>query len=75
MRELIKEMLPGTHGAFLDVGVNLGQTLMSFRSIDQERQYIGFEPNPECVAVTNRIIEINKIKDAIVIPLACADKF
>jgi FkbM family methyltransferase len=36
-----------TDGFFVDVGVNLGQTLIQLRQVDSERPYLGFEPNPD----------------------------
>ena len=72
MRDVIEKLLPSTDGIFLDIGVNLGQTLMSLRSIDRHRRYIGFEPNPSCVAAVSQIVYLNHIQEVMLIPLACA---
>lgn len=75
MREAIIRLLPESEGVFLDIGVNLGQTLMSFRSADNIRRYVGFEPNPHCVAAVDRIVTLNEIPSITLIPLACTDSF
>ena len=75
MREAIARLLPDTEGIFLDIGVNLGQTLLSLRSVDRSRRYIGFEPNADCVSAVRRIIHENSIEHSTVIPAACSGKF
>lgn len=75
MRQVIERILPDKEGAFIDIGVNMGQTLLSLRSVDKSRHYIGFEPNPHCVSVVQRIVDMNKLYNITLIPLACADKF
>jgi hypothetical protein len=37
-------ILSKTKGAVIDVGVNVGQTLLKILSIDKNRLYYGFEP-------------------------------
>lgn len=62
MDELIRRLVPLFPGAFVDVGVNLGQTLIKAKSAFPEIDYIGFEPNPNCVAYTQRLIRNNGSK-------------
>ena len=57
-----------TEGVFLDVGVNLGQTLIDLRATHPEKEYIGFEPNPVCVHYVNTLIRINGLTNCSVIP-------
>ena len=42
MIELLAMLLKEKEGAFIDVGVNVGQTLIKLKSIDINRKYIGF---------------------------------
>lgn len=49
MIPLIEKLLSIKKGTFIDIGVNIGQTLIKLKSIDPEINYIGFEPNPMCV--------------------------
>lgn len=56
-------------GCFLDVGANIGQTLLKLRAVSNI-PYVGFEPNFNCVSYLNRIIQLNKLQNVVVIPVA-----
>lgn len=58
---------------FIDVGVNIGQTLFKINSIDNSVNYWGFEPNQKCFQLVEDIISINKIKNAQIIPVGLSD--
>ena len=47
---------------FVDVGVNVGQTLLTFRSCSNNF-YFGFEPNPSCVFYLRSLISANKFSN------------
>lgn len=70
MLGLLKCLLEHKKGAFLDVGVNIGQTLIKLKCIDQERRYIGFEPNPACVFYANELIRENCFPNCTLLPVA-----
>lgn len=55
-------------GIFVDVGVNLGQTLAKVRALDPARPYVGFEPNPVCVHYVEELIAANRWQDCRVVP-------
>jgi FkbM family methyltransferase len=57
-------------GTFIDVGVNLGQTLLDVRACSPEVAYVGFEPNPACVGYVRRLIAANRFSNCTVIPTA-----
>jgi len=57
-------------GTFVDVGVNLGQTLIKVKTIAHEINYIGFEPNPCCLYYLNQLININKYTHTNIYPVA-----
>lgn len=57
--ELFSALLACYDGIFMDIGVNLGQTLIQLRVVDAERPYIGFEPNPKCIGYVERLAELN----------------
>jgi len=59
---------------FLDVGVNLGQTLLKLRSLDTTIPYLGFEPAPLCVQYSNELIRLNHFRDTAIIPVGLSDK-
>ena len=57
MIDVMKIVLPIESGKFIDVGVNIGQTLLKLRCVSNEYDYIGFEPNPQCVSYVNKLIK------------------
>jgi predicted component of type VI protein secretion system len=57
---------PGS--AFIDVGVNVGQTLLAFRSC-YDNPYWGFEPNPGCISYLNSLIEMNHFEKTHIVPV------
>jgi len=59
MIDILQKLLPLKDGAFVDVGVNLGQSLLKLRCVDRDIPYIGFEPNPACVHYVTRLIRRN----------------
>ena len=69
MLDLLDQLLPQRKGTFLDVGVNLGQTLIKVKAIDPGRQYVGFEPNPACVFYVNELIKANQFTDCTLVPI------
>lgn len=68
MVEVLKRLLPHTSGCFVDVGVNVGQTMIKVKAVDPERPYLGFEPNPTCVFFVQQLIQANGYTDCTVIP-------
>jgi FkbM family methyltransferase len=70
MVRLLAHLLSRTPHAFVDVGVNLGQTLALLKSVDPARPYFGFEPNPVCVAYVHELIRLNRFEDCTIIPAA-----
>ena len=73
MSGILKKILPNVPGAFLDIGVNLGQTLLKVKSIDLERQVIGFEPNPSCNYYLQKLIEKNSWNNIVIVPTGLSD--
>lgn len=72
--QLIRRLI-GSHAkpVFLDIGANLGQTLVDYLAADVGGNYFGFEPNPTCVMHLQRFIDLNKIPNAFVFPLCLSD--
>lgn len=67
---LLEIFIKERDGLFVDVGVNLGQTLLKLKSIDKEYAYIGFEPNPVCVFYVEELIRVNKLTNCSLFPIA-----
>lgn len=57
----------------LDVGVNVGQTLLSFKASFPQGVYRGFEPVPASVFWVQNLIKKNSITDSVVIPAGLLD--
>lgn len=66
MAGLIQLLLPLKSGAFVDVGANLGQTLLKVVAVDPSRPYIGFEPNPTCADYLFELIARNSLKHVVI---------
>jgi FkbM family methyltransferase len=72
---LLVDRLPGLFpGLFLDVGVNLGQTLCAVRTRWPELPYIGFEPNPACIQYARELALVNGFKNVPIVPAGLAER-
>jgi FkbM family methyltransferase len=74
MTEVLELVLPVNKGVFIDVGVNIGQTLLKLKSIDHDREYFGFEVNPSCIAYLKDLVKDNNLPDINLMPFGLADK-
>jgi len=74
MCKVLEKLLPLKKGVFVDIGVNTGQTLLKLKAVDLQRNYIGFEPNPNCVFYVQELIRINNFKNVTVFPVGLAEK-
>ena len=68
MTDLLRQLMPSREGLFVDVGVNIGQTLVKVKQVDPERAYLGFEPNPACIAFTEQLIEGRGFRNCRIVP-------
>jgi tRNA G46 methylase TrmB len=59
---------------FLDVGVNVGQTLLKIKSIKKEIEYYGFEPNSACNYYLQALIKANKLSNCHLFPVGFGRK-
>ena len=62
-----------TPGALVDIGANVGLYLIWLKSMDRQRQYVGFEPNPACYWYLQELIRYNNFENAKTFPLALSD--
>lgn len=74
MVDVLKVIMVKSKGKFIDVGANIGQTLIKVKSIRKDMQYIGFEPNPECAYYLKCLIKKNKWKDVTIVPVGISAK-
>lgn len=58
----------------IDIGVNIGQTLLKAKSVNLACPYIGFEPNPFCILYANELIELNGFEHCTMLPVALSGR-
>lgn len=73
MSECIKRLLPMKVGNFVDVGVNIGQTLLKLRSLS-DCEYVGFEPNQNCIEYVHALIQSNHLNHLTIVPYGISDR-
>ena len=61
-------------GAFIDVGMNLGQTLLKVKLLDPSREYIGFEPNPRAFDYAAQLLARNKFTACTLVPAGLSSR-
>ena len=74
MSQILEKLLPERKGLFLDVGANIGQTLLKLKSIEPDVLYYGFEVNPACLFYLNELIKANKFTGTSIIPVGLSDR-
>lgn len=71
---LMRRLFALKKGAFIDIGANIGQTLIDYIISGENCGYFGFEPNPECLTLLSQIIERNGLRGIDLVPAGLADK-
>ncbi len=66
--QLVKSMNLPAGSSFVDVGVNVGQSLIAFRSC-RDNPYYGFEPSPHCAFYVNKLIKANNLRNTHILPV------
>ena len=61
-------------GIFIDVGANTGQTLIKVLSIDENIEYIGFEPQLDCCYFIEQFIKQNALHSHTILPIGLSSK-
>lgn len=75
MIQLLGKILEDKKGkVYVDVGVNLGQTLIKLKSVDPNIMYYGFEPNSNCIYYTKELIKANNFTNVALFPVGISDK-
>jgi FkbM family methyltransferase len=71
--DAINRILTERPGLFLDIGANVGQTMLDYLSCPLRRGYVGFEPNPRACAIVQTLIRDNKLSDCVAVPVGLAE--
>lgn len=61
MADMIRRLFALKAGGFIDVGVNLGQTMVKVAAVGPDRAYLGFEPNPSCADYAEQLAAANDL--------------
>lgn len=75
MISILNQISIEENSTIIDVGVNIGQTLVKLKSVYSEFNYVGFEPNPACVHYTEKLVEANNWKNIQIVPAGLAESF
>jgi FkbM family methyltransferase len=70
----IGAILSHRSGLFIDVGANVGQSLLDFQSSPRRSTYLGFEPNLTCYQHLAAFISENRLDEARVVPAGLGDR-
>jgi FkbM family methyltransferase len=73
LADVVRQLLESRPGAFVDVGVNVGQTLMKVLSVGRDRAYVGFEPQIGCCYFVDQFLRLNGLRNAMVLPIGLSD--
>lgn len=74
MDPLLHTLLTHFPGTFVDVGVNVGQTLCAVKAIEPERAYVGFEPDPACAHHAQELSLRYRFPDVRIVPAGLSDR-
>jgi FkbM family methyltransferase len=73
LERMLQSWLPDYPGTFVDIGANIGQTLLIVKSHDLNRNYIGVEVSPFCCYYLDRLIAENGFAGCTVVPIGLSD--
>ncbi len=68
MSEVIEKISLPSNEIFVDIGVNIGQTLIQLKSVQSDVDYIGFEPNTACSCYSQLLANVNNWMNVTIIP-------
>lgn len=71
---LIARILSHRPGVFLDVGANVGQTMVDYLASGTGGGYIGFEPNSRAASYVDGLIACNSLTDCSIVPAALSGR-
>lgn len=72
--EILEHLNANSKWTVIDIGANIGQTLLRVKSINSNISYFGFEPNPVCVNYIYKLIARNRMNRVILFPVGISDK-
>ena len=73
MSKCLSIFLANKKGAIVDIGANIGLYMVKLKSLDSQRAYYGFEPNPICNFYTQELISANGFQNVRMFPFALSN--
>jgi FkbM family methyltransferase len=73
-RKVLRTIEHSTPIEVLDIGINVGQSLLDFHEILPNARYVGIEPNPACVFYLNELIRRNSLTGKMILPFGLNEK-
>jgi FkbM family methyltransferase len=74
MSEIIFILHGLKNGAIIDVGANIGQSLLKTKSLLSNITYVGIEPSPECNLYLHHLIKKNNLNYCTIVPIGLSNK-
>lgn len=74
VKAILRRLLAQREGAFLDVGANVGQTLLCLLEIDPDRLYIGVEPQATATAGISAFLGANRMEGHTILTIGLSDE-
>lgn len=74
MIDLFKSLSLKSTDILMDIGANVGQSLLKWKSVFPEHGYIGIEPLPDCIQYLNLLCRVNGFNDCTIIEKAIFNK-
>jgi FkbM family methyltransferase len=71
--ELIRKIFEIEGDNFVDIGANVGQSLLDFYAAGAAGRYVGFEPNPNAYASLTALVLENKFETCVILPVGLSD--
>ncbi|QIP13905.1 FkbM family methyltransferase [Spirosoma aureum] len=71
---IINELFDTDNEGFVDVGANIGQTLIAVKTAKHQIHYVGFEPSISCCYYLKKLIRINGFADCQIYNFALSDE-
>lgn len=70
----LRRLLPHIDGLFLDVGANVGQTLIKVKSIAPDMPYLGIEPDPSAMTYLTKLTSANQWPNTVLLAAAASER-
>ena len=67
--DFLKALKFSPDAAFIDIGANVGQCIIAFRSCYENQTYYGFEPSPHCAFYISKLVKANKLRNINLFPI------